>query len=109
MEEILPKPHSFRCSLRLAGKAGHRLRGLLATEPDDEALLLMPCKDVHTFGMRHDLDIAFVSSEGMILATHRNVGPQRRLAHPWAEAVIERFASPEDPWFTVGDRLHIRS
>lgn len=52
----------------LAGKAavaetpGSRRRGLLSTDslPDGEGLLIVACRQVHTFGMRYPIDVIFV-------------------------------------------------
>ncbi|MFR8046061.1 MAG: DUF192 domain-containing protein [Eggerthella lenta] len=66
-----------------------------------------PCNDVHTAGMRHRLDIAFVDAQGLVLAAHRDVEPCRRLRNKSAEAVVERFASCATPWFTAGDRVGV--
>ena len=91
-------------SLSLAGRTAQKARGLLFSKPDDGALLLMPCSDVHTVGMRHRLDIAFVDATGLVVEAHRDVGPFRRLRRRGAAAVVERFASCASPWFEAGDR-----
>lgn len=82
-----------------------RARGLLLAKPTDKALLLLPCSDVHTVGMRHRLDIAFVDAEGVVMRSCRDVGPFRRLRERGAAAVIERFSSCAAPWFEEGDRI----
>lgn len=82
-----------------------RTRGLLLAKPTDRALLLLPCSDVHTVGMRHRLDIAFVDAEGVVMRSCRDVGPFRRLRERGAAAVIERFSSCAAPWFEEGDRI----
>lgn len=101
------KPYS--CPLILAGKASHRLRGLLGAKASNSALLLMPCRDVHTLGMTHDIDVAFIAETGFVLAVYRDVKPAKRLSHPWAEGVIERFSQPSEPWFTVGEQVTIHA
>ena len=67
-------------------------------------MLLVPCHDIHTVGMGHRLDVAFVDRAGQVIEAHRAVGPLRRLRNSRAEAVVERFASCE-PWFRPGDRI----
>ena len=96
-----------RTSLALAVRTARKARGLLLTAPNDKALLLMPCNDVHTAGMRHRLDIAFVDAQGLVLEAHRDVEPCRRLRNKSAEAVVERFSSCATPWFTAGDRVGV--
>lgn len=84
-----------------------RLRGALFREPDDSLFVLVPCNAVHTFGMKHDLDIAFLDGEGTVLAVHRKAGKRRRLRCPGARMTLERF-SRESPWFTVDDRVGLK-
>lgn len=90
-----------------AGRLGARIRGLLAQKPTGRALVLMPCRDVHTVGMRHRLDVAFVDASGRVLSVHRDIGPFRRLRHRQAVAVLERFSSCSTPWFRPGDQVGI--
>jgi hypothetical protein len=74
-----------------ATTAWGRLIGLLGT-PDltaDEALWLEPCRSVHTWGMRSGLDIAFLDSEGRVVAVHGNVRPGQMLRHRGSRTVVE--------------------
>ena len=64
--------------------------------------MLVPCRDVHTFGMKSPLDIAFIGVDGTVIETHRDVGPRRRLKNRRACATLERYARP-GPWLDVGD------
>lgn len=93
--------------LLLAGKSLRRVKGLLGSRPGKETLLLMPCNDVHTVGMRHSLDIAFVDQRGCVLESYREVGPFRRLRLKEAVGVVERFSTCTTPWFQKGDRIGI--
>ena len=90
---------SLACTMRA------RLVGLMGKPHFDGILLLAPCHDIHTFGMGHDLDIAFVSADGSVVEAHRNVRPNRRLRNRRAIATLERLACDE-PWYAPGDRLH---
>lgn len=83
------------------------MRGLLLARANAETLLLMPCNDVHTVGMRRRIDIAFVDGAGRVLEAHRDVGPMRRLRRREAVAVVERFSSCLSAWFTAGDRIGV--
>lgn len=96
-----------RPPLTIASGTAGRLRGLLLTRPHDEMLLLVPCGDVHTAGMRRRLDIAFVDDAGRVIEAHRDVGPMRRLRNRRAAAVLERFSSCSSPWFSEGDQLGV--
>ena len=79
-----------------------RLRGLLGRASHEGALLLVPCNDIHTFGMRRPIDVAFVASDGAVLESYRSVRPNRRVRNKGATAVLERFAS-DDAWYEPGD------
>lgn len=94
-------------SLTLATGAARRARGLLLSGPDQRTLLLVPCNDVHTVGMRHPIDVAFLDRAGRVIEAHCKVGPMRRLRNNAAAAVVERFASCTAPWFSVGDQATI--
>lgn len=95
-------------SLELATSAKERLRGMLFRDPDDVTRLLIPCHDIHTFGMRYPLDVAFISRDGHVLKVHRNVATMRRIRHADASLVAERF-SREGDWLKEGDVIHIGS
>ena len=51
-----------------AQTAAERMRGLLARPPlkHDEALLLRPCRLVHTFGMAYPIDLVFIDRAGVV-------------------------------------------
>lgn len=95
-------------SLELATTARARLRGMLFRDPDTTTRLLIPCKDVHTFGMRYPLDVAFISKDGAVLEVHRNVATMHRLKNKDAAMVAERFSRSGD-WLTKGDVIHLGS
>jgi uncharacterized membrane protein (UPF0127 family) len=56
-----------------------RLRGLLgaASLPHGEGLWLIPCKGVHTFGMRFPIDVVFLDSEQRVVAAVSRLLPYR--------------------------------
>jgi hypothetical protein len=66
--------------------------------------MLLPCNDIHTFGMRAAIDVAFVASDGAVVESHRRIPPNRRLRNSRASATLERF-STDDAWFQPGDRF----
>ena len=79
-----------------------RLRGLLGREGYEGEILLVKCNDIHTFGMRLPIDVAFVDDRGVVIAVYRSVQPGCRLRCPDARAVLERFAAP-GAWHQNGD------
>ncbi len=94
--------------VRLATTFAERVRGKLGDQQaDDLVTMLAPCRDVHTFGMKYDLDIAFVGEEGRVVAAQRSVPPSRRIRCPHARYVLEKTANAQDEWFSAGDRIRI--
>lgn len=87
-------------------KFSMRLRGLLGREPDSATRLFVPCNSVHTFGMKHAIDIAFISAKGVVLEVFYGVGPGKILSRQESSIVAERFHATR-PWFCVGDEVKI--
>ena len=74
-----------------ATNAWDRLRGLLGRPPlaADEALLMEPCRLIHTFGMRYPLDLAFIDRRGRVCKIARDVKPARFAGAAAAHATLE--------------------
>ena len=85
-----------------------RLKGLLGRSPSDVLLVLCPCSNIHTWGMRHCLDVAFVGKDGAVLKVLRGMEPRERECHPRAVMVVERFAS-NGAWFAEGEFVDLIS
>jgi len=85
-----------------------RMKGLLGTSQDQldyDAMHLVPCKGVHTFGMSYALDLAFLDGERKVIATSMNVAPNRLCSSPkGTRSVLERPAS-ESFWLRPGDYI----
>ncbi|WP_374351303.1 DUF192 domain-containing protein [Chitinimonas sp.] len=75
----------------LAEDAGERMRGLLGRAPlaSGEAMLITPCRMVHTFGMAYALDLAFVDRHGQIRKLVRQLPPARMAGCLRAYATLE--------------------
>jgi uncharacterized membrane protein (UPF0127 family) len=94
--------------VKLATRFGARLVGLLGSPglSSDEALLLHPCRSIHTFGMRFAIDAVFLDADGRLLAARRNLTPWRwAVAPPGAVMTLELAAGrlptaalPESDW-----------
>lgn len=72
-----------------------RLRGLIgrASLSPDEALILQPCKSVHTFFMRFPLDLVFLDRAGTVCRLITALPPGRTGPYmPNAYSVIELAA-----------------
>ena len=91
----------------LATRLSSRLRGLLRSAPSNDLLLLLPCRDIHTFGMSYAIDVAFLDSHGVVVRAQRDVLPNRRLREPAAVAVLERYAVPRKEWLVAGDAVSL--
>lgn len=69
--------------VKLANDFFTRLVGLLRTKSLDtqQGLLLKKCRQVHTFGMKFNIDVVFLSREGEILDLEKNMAPGRISRH----------------------------
>ncbi len=65
-------------ALELADTYGTRRHGLLKRDGVEGAFWLLPCRHVHTFGMRFAIDVALVDRDGAVL--HTQTMPPGRLA-----------------------------
>ena len=85
-----------------------RMKGLLGTSQHQlefDALHLIPCRGVHTYGMKYSLDLAFLNKKGEVIACKRNVPPNEACSSPkGTRSVLERPASP-CPWLQPGDYI----
>lgn len=71
-----------------------RARGLLGSRDRVAAgktLLIVPCRSIHTFGMREHIDVAFVDAQGLVRRSYINLAPNRLLVCRDARMVLERF------------------
>jgi uncharacterized membrane protein (UPF0127 family) len=71
-----------------------RLAGLLARPPlrKGEALVLAPCRSVHTWFMPYPIDVVFADRHGRVLKVVADVPPWRVVSCRAAHAAIELFA-----------------
>ena len=96
-------------SLEVAGSRRARSRGLLGRDGVDGALLLRPCRSVHTVGMRFPIDVAFCDDELRVLRVVTM--PRHRLSRlVWrSRAVIEAEAGAFARWgLRPGDQLEVK-
>lgn len=87
--------------LRFATSISARLKGLLREKNKDTTLMLAPCSDIHTFGMKHAIDVAFLDKNGKVLKIYYALDPCKRLRCSGAVCVLERFATTT-PWIEEG-------
>jgi len=96
-------------SVEVAESRRARSRGLLGRDGVDGALLLRPCRSVHTVGMRFAIDVAFCDDDLRVLRVVTM--PRHRLSRlVWrSRAVIEAEAGAFARWgLQPGDTLEVK-
>lgn len=97
--------------IRLAKGILMRARGLLFRKQDwlhsDEALLFVPCKSIHTIGMRYEIDVAFFDEKGRVLKVKRKVGSCKIVRCKQASFVLER-PFQTGSWVLPNTRLELK-
>lgn len=69
-----------------------RLKGLIGTDrlEPGQGLLIVPCRAVHMYGMSYPIDVAFLNTEGEVVAIYRGLAPGTRSKwHGEARCVLE--------------------
>lgn len=96
-------------SAERAGSLGSRTRGLLGRDGIGGALVLSPCRSVHTLGMRFPIDVAYVDADGVVIkVTHMR---RNRVGWPVrkAKTVIEAEAGAFERWgLQRGQQVELR-
>jgi uncharacterized protein len=97
-------------AVEIANGSRARRRGLLGRDGIEGALVLRPCRHVHTFGMRFAVDVAFCDADGLVLRT-TSLAPWRLSPVIRRSAfVIEAEAGAFDRWrLRTGDRVELRA
>jgi uncharacterized membrane protein (UPF0127 family) len=93
----------------VAASRHQRMRGLMGRDDVEGALVLRPCRHVHTFGMRFPIDVAFCDGAGVVL--HLSTLAPRRVSRPVLHAAfaIEARAGSFDRWnLRPGDVIEIK-
>ncbi len=96
-------------SADVASNRSARRNGLLGRDGFEGALVLRPCRWIHTIGLRFPLDVAYLDGEGVVVKTVRM--PRYRVGAPvWrARTVIEAQAGAFERWgLHVGDVVEVR-
>jgi uncharacterized membrane protein (UPF0127 family) len=96
-------------TVEIAETRNARRRGLLGRDAVDGAMVIRPCRTVHTVGMRFAVDVAFCDGAGTVLRTYS--------LRPWrvtrfvrrAVYAVEAGSGAFDRWrVRTGDRLEVR-
>jgi uncharacterized protein len=86
-----------------------RRRGLIGRDHVDGVLVIRPCRQVHTFGMRFPIDVAFCDRSGTVL--HLSCLAPRRISRVvWHSAfVIEARTGSFERWkLRPGDVVELK-
>lgn len=97
-------------SAEIANSRSARRNGLIGRDHLEGALVLTPCRWVHTIGMRFPVDVAFLDEDGCVVKTMQM--QRRRIGVPvWqASVVVEAEAGAFARWgLRVGDVIEVRS
>jgi uncharacterized protein len=78
-------------SVEVASSGARRSKGLLGRKglAPGEALWIVPCEAVHTFGMQFSLDLVYLDRKHRIKKIKKNVPPWRISACLTAHSVVE--------------------
>ena len=93
----------------VAASRRQRTRGLMGRVDLEGALVLRPCRQVHTFGVRFPIDVAFCDRSGVVL--HLScLAPRRMSRLVWRSAfAIEARAGSFERWnLRLGDVVEIK-
>jgi hypothetical protein len=96
-------------SLEIPATRRDRARGLIGRDDFDEAMLIRPCRSVHTFGMRFPIDVAFVDDD-LVIRRVVTMKPNR-VSRPSlrGHAAVEVPAGTFGHWgLGPGDQLEVR-
>jgi uncharacterized membrane protein (UPF0127 family) len=98
-------------NLAVADNIFSRMKGLLGKNSmlAGEALLIRPCKGIHTFGMRFPIDAIFLDINNRVVKVINNLAPNRMTRfYLTATSVLEVPAGAAEKSSTKsGDRLEI--
>ena len=105
----MPKP---TINLEIANTVARRMKGVIGIKSMEskEALLIKPAYlSIHTFGVKFDLDVAFLDSQLRVVAT-KCLKPKRFAGSLKSRAVLEAPAGSFEKWgIVVGSQLEVSS
>ncbi|HUQ63391.1 MAG TPA: DUF192 domain-containing protein [Acidimicrobiales bacterium] len=96
-------------ALEVAETRRDRTRGLLGRDGIDGGFLIRPARQVHTFGMRFAIDVAFCTRDLVVVSTI--CMPRNRVSRVSlrGSCIIEAEAGAFERWrLRAGDELEIR-
>mgnify|MGYP002066564741 CR=1 FL=1 len=95
--------------VRTASTFLSRLVGLLGTDAiaEGEGLWIVPCRSVHTLGMRYPIDVVFLDARGVVVGILQGLPPNRvgRVVRDARGALELRAGTLAATGTAPGDRL----
>jgi uncharacterized protein len=113
----LPPPHvawlvsdgRVLATAEVAGTFRTRLRGLLKRDGIEGCLVIERARSVHTIGMRFDIDVAYIGSDGTVLRIDQLRRHRVGRPAPRSVMIVEAEWGAFDRWnLHVGDRVELR-
>ena len=96
-------------SLDLARSWKDRGIGLIGRRSFEGAMLIEPCRSVHTIGMRFPLDVAFLDERRAVIAMTRMAPMRIGLPRLAARSVLEARGGAFERWnLALGDTLEVK-
>jgi uncharacterized protein len=97
-------------SADIANTAKSRRRGLIGHTSIDSALVISPCKWIHTIGMKFAIDVLYLDATGLVVKTE-HLEPMRVAAPVGRSKTIVELPSGSIERFgvRVGDLIEVRS
>jgi len=97
-------------SADIANTAKSRRRGLIGQTSIDSALVISPCKWIHSFGMKCAIDVLYLDNEGLVVKTE-HLKPMRVAAPVGRSKTIVELppGSIERFGVRIGDLIEVRS
>jgi uncharacterized membrane protein (UPF0127 family) len=97
-------------SADVAATRAARRRGVIGRTDLDGALVLQPCRWVHSCGAPFTLDVAYLDADGTVIKVQRLARWRIAQPVPRARSVVEARAGSFERWgVALGGRLEVRT
>ena len=106
---VVDSEKELAARVKVADSFFSRLRGLLGASslPQGEGLWIVPCKGVHTFGMRFPIDVLFLDKDNRVVQSIVNIRPNRYT--PIFRAAVSALELPaftvDHQCIAIGDKI----
>ncbi len=96
-------------NVKVANKVFDRMLGLMFSDFDSSfgGLIIEPCNSIHTFFMKFNLDIIFLSKENKVLKIIENIPPWRMTLPVFGAVKVLELNAGKSNKVSVGDQLEV--